>query len=71
VRYVLERMLCVALGCLKLAESESELSVCCSSLVFSLSVSGEGASPFIDEEDGLSTQYSQSCTDGCVFLAFT
>ena len=68
---VLERMLCVALGCLKLAESESELSVYCSSLVFSLSVSGEGASPFIDEEDGLSTQYSQSCTDGCVFLAFT
>ena len=71
MRCVLERMLCVALGCLKLAESESELSVYCSWLVFLLSGSGEGTSPFIDEEDGLSTQYSQSCTDGCVFLAFT
>ena len=71
MRCVLEHMLCVTLGCLKLAESESELSVYFSSLVFLLSVSGEGTSPFINEEDGLSTQYSQSCTDGCVFLAFT
>ena len=53
MRCVLEHMLCVTLGCLKLAESESELSVYFSSLVFLLSVSGEGISPFIDEEDGL------------------
>ena len=71
MRCVLERMLCVALGCLKLAESESELSVYCSWLVFFVVWVGRGHIPFIDEEDGLSTQYSQSCTDGCVFLAFT
>ena len=60
MRYVLERMLCVALECLKLVESESERSVC--------PLLGEGASPFIDEGDGLTSERESVCVCYLVLL---
>ena len=53
-------MLCVALECLKLAENESERSICCLLFDHPLLL-GEGASPFIDEGDGLTSERECVC----------
>ena len=59
-----ERVLCVALECLKLAEGESIVG--CSNRP---SLLGESASPFIDEGDGLTIDRERERERVCMLLS--